>query len=85
MSLTDAQVTAIRTERLTDNHWARKLRTTNGTIRRARTGVTYRHVPTPPDTAPREGGMPHWQIKAKPARVRRSYFDDQPTHRGITP
>ena len=75
MILTDAQVTAIRTSGLTDNHWAREFRTTPGTIRRARTGVTYTHLQIPPDTAPRMGTGCGQKPLAKPAREFRGYFN----------
>jgi len=55
MSLPDSTVVAIRTAGLTDAYWGRRLRVDDKTIREARIGLTYRHVPTPPDTAPREG------------------------------
>lgn len=54
MSLTDAQVSAIRTSGLTDRSWSEKLRKSRSIIRRARIGATYTHVATPPDTAPRD-------------------------------
>ena len=78
--LTDAQVTAIRTSSLTDVYWSTRLRVSPKTVRHARLGLTYPHVPTPPDRAPRDGtgcthairsGLP--QV-ARPARVRRPYY-----------
>lgn len=76
MILTPEQVTAIRTSGFTDTEWERRLRVDVKTIRAARVGRTYSHVPTPPDTAPRDGtgrrthGGP---VRAKPARVRRQW------------
>ena len=78
--LTDAQVTAIRTSGLTDAWWSDKLRMRRQSIRAARQGLSYKHVITPPDTAPREGtgctrdiraGVPQ---KARPARLRRQWI-----------
>jgi hypothetical protein len=77
--LTDALVTNIRTSRYTDSHWARVLRLHPHTIRNARVGLTYSHVLTPPDAAPRDGNGRGQKPQAQPARVRRVYFDDQPT------
>jgi hypothetical protein len=52
-TLTDDLVTRIRTEGRPDTYWERLLRLSTQTIRNARIGETYRHVPTPPDTKPR--------------------------------
>lgn len=74
-ALTDYQVTQIRTQRLTDSYWSRKLHVRTSTIRDARIGKRYQHVITPPDIAPRDGTgrggtlNPH----ARPAKVRRSW------------
>ena len=76
MSLTDTQVTAIRSAGLTDTEWARRLKISVGTIRGARIGLTYRHVATPPDVAPRDGNGRGQKPVAKPARVRRSYLNE---------
>jgi len=79
--LSDAQVTAIRTSGLTDSWWSRTLRISLQTVRDARQGIRYRHVPTPPDIAPRDGtgcthairkGLPQ---KAVPARQRMQWGD----------
>lgn len=79
MSLTDAQVTAIRTAGLTDTEWERRLRVSVKTVRRARTGTTYPHIPTPPDLIPRCGTGVRSQ-SALPTyanrRVRWQYFRD---------
>jgi len=79
MSLTPDLVHQIRTAGLTDTWWAQRLRKSSRAIRHARQGLTYRHILTPPDTAPRDGtgrrtyGGP---VRAKPARRRWSYFRD---------
>lgn len=79
--LTHAQVTAIRTSGYTDRWWADKLRVRGSTVRNSRLGLTHKDNPTPPDTAPRDqtgctfairSGQPQ---KARPARIRRSYFN----------
>ena len=79
MSLTPDQVHQIRTTGLTDTEWERRLRIPAQTIRRARKGKTYTHVPTPPDLIPRRGsgarsrtGLP---AKAN-RRARWQYFRD---------
>jgi hypothetical protein len=72
--LSVGMVHEIRTRRFTDSYWARCLKVTNGTVRRARTGETYADHPTSADRAPRDGtGRGNNRI-AKAARVRRSYF-----------
>lgn len=80
-ALTDAQVTAIRTGGLTDRYWADKLRVGTTTVFRARRGETHKNHATPPDISPRDqtgctfairAGLPQ---KARPARVRHSYFN----------
>ncbi len=73
--LTPAQVQQIRTAGLTDTHWARVLRMSVQTIRRARIGDTYRDVPTPPDTTPRDGNG-RGQKPAASRRTRWSYLRD---------
>jgi len=75
--LTDSQVAAIRAAGLTDTYWARKLGRTSQTIRDARIGARHKHIATPPDTAPRQGGGGHhWKNPAAiPARQRWSYFN----------
>lgn len=74
-ALTDDQVTQIRTSGFTDNYWARRLRTTNTTVRHARQGKRYQHVATPPDLAPREGTgrLGTLNPKARPKRQRRQW------------
>jgi hypothetical protein len=74
--LNPERVRIIRTAGLTDTYFAREYRVAVRTVRDARVGTTWKNHPTPPDTAPREGGMPYWQIKAKPARPRRNYFHE---------
>lgn len=78
--LTAAQVHLIRTSGYTDSYWGRRLRLSDDTIRRARMGIAYRHVPTPADTQPREGtgsthavrhGLPQ---PAREKRERRSWL-----------
>jgi hypothetical protein len=73
--LTAALVTRIRTEKLTDTHWARMLRISPKTVRHARIGLTYRHVSTPPDIAPRDPTGVNFatNFRAKPARIRRQW------------
>jgi hypothetical protein len=73
--LTPELVTRIRTEKLTDTHWARVLRINPQTVRRARTGLTYREVLTPADTAPRDPTGINFttNFRAKPARIRRQW------------
>lgn len=75
LALTDYQVTQIRTQRLTDAHWARVLRVRTSTIRDARIGKRYQHVTTPPDVAPRDGTGRRGTVnpKARPAKGRRSW------------
>jgi hypothetical protein len=78
MSLTDAQVTAIRTTGLADTEWERSLRIPAKHIRRARIGQTYTHVPTPPDLIPRRGSGRRGSaapVKAN-RRTRWQYFRD---------
>lgn len=75
MTLTDAQVVAIRVSGLTDRHWERKLRIPSATIRRARIGETYTHVPTPPDATPRRGSGRWPGPYAKPAKLTRGNFN----------
>jgi hypothetical protein len=79
MSLTDAQVTAIRTSGLTDRWWSDKLRIRVATVRMARRGETHKNHPTPPDIAPRDqtgcthamrAGLPQ---KAVPRKQRRQW------------
>jgi len=53
MSLTHERVHILRTANLPDRHWARIWRMTDGGIRDARVGETWRDHPTPPDTKPR--------------------------------
>lgn len=55
-SLDVDKVHHVRTSGLTDSHHARQLGVSVATIRDARVGKTWREHPTPPDTAPREGG-----------------------------
>ena len=79
MRLTPAEVTAIRTSGLTDTHWAQRLRTTVKTVRHARIGATYRHIPTPPDLILRQGsGCCRAHIAGLPVKANRrqrwSYF-----------
>ncbi len=79
MSLTDAQVSAIRTSGYTDSWWADKLCKPPKHIRFARIGRTYRHVLTPPDTAPRDGTGRRTNsdpVRAKPQRLRRKFTWD---------
>lgn len=73
--LTDYQVTQIRTQRLTDTHWARVLRVRTSTIRDARIGKRYQYVITPPDVAPRDGTGRGGTVNpnARPAKVRRQW------------
>lgn len=74
-ALTDYQVHQIRTQKLTDAHWARVLRVRTSTIRGARIGTRYQHVTTPPDIAPRDGtGRSGTRNpNARPAKVRREW------------
>lgn len=72
--LTADRVHHIRTSGETDAHQARKHRRTVTTIRRARIGDTHQTHPTPPDRAPREGSGRYSSPRARPARLRRSYF-----------
>jgi len=53
MSLNPKRVELIRTSNKPDTYWSRIWRVHVQTIRRARTGETYKDHPTPPDTAPR--------------------------------
>lgn len=55
-SLDSDKVHNVRTSGLTDSHLARQNGVSVATIRDARVGNTWRDHPTPPDTAPREGG-----------------------------
>lgn len=80
MKLTEQQVRQIRTSGYTDSYWGRRLRVDDNTVRSARMGLSYRHIPTPSDTAAREGtgsthairqGLP--QV-ARPKRMRRSWL-----------
>lgn len=52
--LTPARVHTIRTEPRPDPYYARLWNLHVQTIRAARVGDTWRDVPTPPDTAPRD-------------------------------
>lgn len=55
-SLDADKVHQVRTSGFTDSHLARQNGVSVATIRDARVGNTWRDHPTPPDTAPREGG-----------------------------
>ena len=77
--LTDVQVVAIRTSSLTDSWWSDKLRVRLATVRNARIGLSHKHVPALPDTAPRDQtgcthamrqGLPQ---KAVPRKQRRAW------------
>lgn len=74
-ALTDEQVILTRTARLTDTHWARLWKVTTTTVRFARIGHTYRHIPIPVDRSPRQGGgkLHRLNPKAVPARIRREW------------
>lgn len=81
MSLTPERVHVARTAGLADAYLARIWRVKTGTVFRARRGETWRDHGTPADTAPRDqtgctheirAGLPQ---KARPARIRRSYFN----------
>jgi hypothetical protein len=51
--LSDWRTHVARVSGLPDGHLARYWRTTPKAVRAARIGATFRHVPTPPDRAPR--------------------------------
>lgn len=74
MPLTHHRVHLLRTMGWTDAYAARIWRVTRDAVRDARTGITWKQHETPPDTKPRSNGGRTPGIKARPARVRRSYF-----------
>jgi len=61
--LTFERVHEIRTSGLTDRHYARLWRMTDGAIRDARVGRTWPNHTTPADTAPRGPGRPFKRIR----------------------
>lgn len=68
MMLTPIYVHAIRVSGLTDAHWSRFLELRASTIRKARTGETFKDHPTPPDRTPRLGDGRYAGKKAKHPR-----------------
>lgn len=74
--LTDYHVQQIRTQKLTDSFWSRRLRVSITTIYHARIGKSYKHVAAAPDTVPRDGTGRNAVLNpaAKAARTRRDWL-----------
>jgi hypothetical protein len=64
-NLDSAKVHQIRTSGLTDSHHCRLFRVSVATVRDARIGKTWTDHPTPPDMAPRNGGVRNCGREAK--------------------
>jgi hypothetical protein len=61
------RVHLIRTSGLTDSHLSRLWRTSISAVRHARTGVTWKRHPTPPDLRPR---IPAGRLAPPKARIK---------------
>jgi hypothetical protein len=68
MKLNKMHVHDIRLWDMTDAWWSRLLNVRASTIRKARTGVTFKDHPTPPDRTPRLGDGRYAGKKAKHPR-----------------
>lgn len=71
-SLTPERVRLIRTSGKPDSYFAALWLLTIGTIRDARTGRTWAHHGTPPDTTPRGPGRPFKRLKPDATDVARA-------------